>query len=165
MDTTKNTTNDTVEILCGKCNKPKGDKSAGFCKCGRPSFYSVEKLAKAEEYLKSCVDVPMEDGKGLKVKIPTRGGLAVFLEVSRKALDDWAIVYSEFGDFMERLKATQEEKLINSGLSGAYNPTISKVLLTKHGYREGIDSTTNDKDLPTPILGMVAPEKKGDKKS
>ena len=35
-------------------------------------------------------------------------------------------------------------------------PTIAKVLLTKHGYREGIDQTTNDKDLPTPILGGVS---------
>ena len=47
----------------------------------------------------------------------------------------------------------QADRLLNNGLSGNYNPTIAKVMLTKHGYREGIDNTTNDKDLPAPIYG------------
>ena len=29
--------------------------------------------------------------------------------------------------------------LINKGLSGDHNPTIAKVLLTEHGYREGTE--------------------------
>ncbi len=33
---------------------------------------------------------------------------------------------------------------MNNGLSGDYNPTIAKVLLTKHGYREGIEATGKD---------------------
>ena len=41
------------------------------------------------------------------------------------------------------------------GLQGSYNPTIAKVLLTKHGYREGTDITTNDKDLPMPLLSAL----------
>ena len=58
----------------------------------------------------------------------------------------------EFSAIIEQLQAEQEDRLINNGLSGNYNPTIAKVLLTKHGYREGVDQTTNDKDLPTPVL-------------
>jgi hypothetical protein len=32
--------------------------------------------------------------------------------------------------------------LINNGLSGDYNPTIAKVLLSKHGYREEVKQDT-----------------------
>lgn len=134
---------------------------------GRPPTYSEEILIKAKEYLDSCIDeekqvvkqssekYEMFDNK-LKVKIPTKGGLAVHLGVSRETLYAWAKEYPEFSDIMEQMGAIQEERLINNGLSGDYNSTISKVLLTKHGYREGIDQTTNEKDLPTPLLHALS---------
>lgn len=81
------------------------------------------------------------------IKLPNIGGLAVHLKVTRPTLYDWAREHSDFSYIMERLQSIQEERLINGGISGSYNPTISKVILTKHGYREGIDQTTNDKDL------------------
>lgn len=81
------------------------------------------------------------------VKIPTKGGLAVHLKVSRDTLYAWARENQDFSDIMEYLGALQEDRLINKGLSGEYSQTLAKVLLTKHGYREGFDATTNDKDL------------------
>ena len=125
---------------------------------GRPTAYSEEILSKAREYLSLCEDEEIERGSEerpeyvIKVKIPTRGGLARYLGVSRDTLYEWAKVYPAFSDIMEDLGAEQEDRLISNGLSGDYNPTIAKVLLTKHGYREGVDQTTNDKDLPTPLL-------------
>lgn len=130
---------------------------------GRPTEYNEDILKKANEYLLSCEDEEIERGSeerpvySVKVKIPTKGGLAVALGVSRETLYQWAKEKPEFSDIMERLGAEQEERLINNGLSGDYNPTIAKVLLTKHGYREGIDQTTNDKELPTPIINVVRP--------
>ena len=133
---------------------------------GRPTEYTPDIVLKAQEYLNSCVDQIEEyhSTRGMKsdtynrlvkVRLPTKGGLAIHLGVSRETLYDWARKYPEFSDIMEALGAIQEDRLLNNGLSGDYNPTIAKVLLTKHGYREGIDQTTNDKDLPTPILGNV----------
>lgn len=56
---------------------------------------------------------------------------------------------------MERLGSEQEERLINNGLGGQYNPTIAKVLLTKHGYTDKVDVTSKDEKLPTPIFGNI----------
>ena len=128
---------------------------------GRPIEYNEQVLAKAEEYIKSCIDEDVNNGTPekpfikTKVNVPTKGGLAVYLDVSRDTLYDWAKKYKEFSYIMERLGSEQESRLINNGLAGTYNSTIAKVLLTKHGYREGIDGTTNDKDLPTPIFNYV----------
>lgn len=156
-------------MLCGRCNKPKGE-SDDCCRCGRPVIYGERILKLADEYFTICQDREVEKGNpekpiyGLKVKLPTKGGLAKFLGVSRETLYAWAKEYPEFSDVMESLGSEQEDRLINSGLSGEYNPTIAKVLLTKHGYREGIDQTTNDKDLPVPILGGVSHENEGTSK-
>lgn len=119
---------------------------------GRPTDYSQEILDKSIDYLAECKD----DRESKIVRLPTRGGLAKYLGVSRDTLYEWAKVHKDFSYIMEQLGAEQEDRLINSGLAGTYNPTIAKVLLTKHGYREGSDITTNDKDLPTPILGNVS---------
>lgn len=123
---------------------------------GRPTVYNEELLEKAREYLTLCKDIEEDKENKIKasVKLPTKGGLAVHLDVSRETLYAWSKEHKAFSDIMERLGAIQEDRLLNKGLSGDYSPIIAKVLLTKHGYREGIDNTTNDKDLPTPIANI-----------
>lgn len=111
---------------------------------GRPTDYSEEMVKRARKYFQICKD------SRTTVRMPSKGGLAVFLDVSRDTLYEWAKNYPAFSDIMEMLGAEQERRLIDKGLSGEYNPTIAKVLLAKQGYREGIDVTTNDKDLIDP---------------
>lgn len=136
-------------------------------KGGRPTVYSEEMLIKANEYIDKCIDEIEEYHKTrgkksdtyerrVRVKLPTIEGLAVYLGITRETVYAWEKEEGkeQFSYILARLRAEQAQKLIDNGLSGDYNPTIAKVLLTKHGYREGLDQTTDGKALPTPILQL-----------
>jgi hypothetical protein len=126
---------------------------------GRPLTYSKDIIKKAKEYVDKCEDEEYErirtEGPAsttyelkLKVNLPTIEGLALYLEVNRDTIYDWERKYKEFSDILGKLRAKQAKCLIDNGLSGDYNPTIAKVLLTKHGYREGSELTGKDgKDI------------------
>ncbi len=121
---------------------------------GRPTLYTPELLVKAKEYIDSCTDEMVGTVPKLKVRLPNKGGLARHLDVSRETLYAWAKEYPEFSDIMEQMGAKQEDALINNGISGDYNPTISKVLLTKHGYTDKTETDITSKgeslnDKPT----------------
>lgn len=123
---------------------------------GRPTKYGEEILKKTREYLNGCgVVIDSETGKTISVNLPSIEGLSVFLHINRDTIYQWEKENKEFSDIVNELRAKQGEFLINNGLSGKFNPLITKVILTKHGYREGVDATTNDKDLPTPILNGI----------
>lgn len=124
-------------------------------KVGRPTTYNEEILTKTEQYIKNCIDQEIEFHKTrgeksdsyeriVKVNLPTIEGLALYLNVARSSIYLWIDEHKDFSDIIEKLQAKQAEMLINSGLSGSYNPTIAKVLLTKHGYREGNEVTGKD---------------------
>jgi hypothetical protein len=103
---------------------------------GRPTKYSPEMLAKAQEYL---------DGgylAGGKV-IPSHVGLALCLGVDTQTLDNWAENPEriEFFGILKAIQATQQELLLNSGLTGEFNSAITKLVLGKHGYSEKNETT------------------------
>lgn len=119
---------------------------------GRPTKYTKNILKRAKQYIKDSEDEQIQlvkqsnSEKGyemyenkLKVNLPTIEGLAIDLGISRETVYQWEKEYKEFSDIIGELKAKQAKMLIQSGLSGDYNPTIAKVLLTKHGYKEGIE--------------------------
>lgn len=136
-------------------------------KQGRPTKYSDEILTLTKEYIDSCEDKDIQlvkqsgDNKSggyesfenkLQVNLPTIEGLAYFLKLNKDTIYSWRKEHKDFSDLIDDLLQKQARQLINRGLSGDYNPTIAKVLLTKHGYRDGVDHTTNGKDMPVPLL-------------
>lgn len=135
---------------------------------GRPVQYSNDTINKVYEYIDLCVDEydTFHKTRGttsdsyerlVKVKLPTMEGLALHLGIHKDTLYDWKSKYPEFSDSLGKVMQLQADRLMSNGLSGDYNPTIAKLLLMQHGYREGIDHSTNGKDLPTPILGKYVP--------
>lgn len=111
----------------------------------RPTDYTPELLESAKKYILYCEDA-----------VPTVAGFALALNISRETVYAWCKVSdkSEFSDIVDNLMANQERKLVLYGLSGKFNPTITKLMLSKHGYRESSDVTTNGKDLPQPIMNL-----------
>lgn len=132
---------------------------------GRPTKYNNSILRKTKEYIRDSDDIEERQLTGLsvkgtelykskfKVKIPTLEGLAYHIKVNKDTIQEWKKQHKEFSVLIQELLNKQAQELISKGLSGDYNPTIAKVLLTKHGYREGTDITTDDKALPVPIYG------------
>lgn len=106
-----------------------------------------------QEYHKTRGDKSDSYDRIVKVKLPSIEGLAVFLDVNKTTIYEWESTYPQFSNVIDKLRQKQASELINKGLSGDYNPTIAKVLLTKHGYREGTELVGKDgKDLiPEPL--------------
>lgn len=102
----------------------------------RPSLYTDDMIDRCNEYLLDCE---------LKDKLPTIEGLAVYLNVMRKTLYNWANdpKKSQFLHTFEIIKAKQAEQLIQRGLKNEYNSTIAKLILTNHGYsdKQQVEST------------------------
>lgn len=120
-----------------------------MARIGRPTEYSEDTVSKVEAYLDTCQDETIQEISGesekftsyknkLKVNLPTIEGLAVYLKVHRDTIYQWEKEHEEFSDILGELRHRQVKALINNGLSGDYNSTIAKVLLSKHGYKEEV---------------------------
>jgi hypothetical protein len=97
-------------------------------KTGRPTKYNDEILAKAKEYLANHEE--------LGDVVPTREGMADYCGVTAATLYNWAEIHDEFFDTLQQCNTKQARKLINGGLNGSFQPTIAKLMLANHGYRE-----------------------------
>lgn len=95
---------------------------------GRPTKYSKNMLTKALGYLQNY--------KELGDVVPTREGMADELGVTVATLYNWADEHPEFFDTLARANAKQARALVSGGLSGEMQPTIVKLMLANHGYRE-----------------------------
>jgi len=84
----------------------------------------------------------------LVVKLPTIVGFSIYLGFAEKTLYTWAGKSPEFRLALDRIKNEQKQRLMNSGLSGQYNSTIAKLILSSnHGMKERVDNTTDDEPI------------------
>lgn len=121
---------------------------------GRPSIYTPELLAKARDYVENYADYGD--------LIPSIAGLACELKISRDTCHTWAKDEDkpEFSDIVRDISQYQERKLLSGGLSGDFNPTIAKLIMSKHGYsdKQEIDHTSSDSSMSPTRIELVAPE-------
>ncbi|HGJ5882038.1 DNA-packaging protein [Arsenophonus sp.] len=68
--------------------------------------------------------------------IPSLAGLACYLGIARSTLYEYQKINLEFSDILEAILSLQENKLINKGLIGDFNASVTKLILTKHGYSD-----------------------------
>ena len=122
---------------------------------GRPSKYNEDVQAKAELYL--------ETFRELGDEVPTVIGLALFLDVATNTVYNWYRdeVSPEFLRVFMRVEQIQHQRLINQGLLGNFNPAITKMMLTKHGYsdKQELAHTSPDGSMSQPTtIQLVAPD-------
>lgn len=100
---------------------------------GRPTKYTPELVQKAKDYLAGW--------EAMDQVIPSIEGLAVHLKINRSTIYEWADdeEKAEFSDILSEILAKQGQTLINKGLTGDFTSTISKLILTKHGYHDKQD--------------------------
>lgn len=108
----------------------------------RPTDYSEEICVKAQEYLEN---LPKDE------VFHSIEGLASYIDISRSNIYLWASQEDkpEFSDILEKVREKQAKSLITGGIKGDYNASITKVMLTKHGYadKQEIDHTTGGEKI------------------
>lgn len=146
-------------VNCKSCRHVKTQ-----CTCGRPTEYKEEYVDKVDEYLLLCTDEVEEYHKTrgeksdtyerlVNVKLPKIEGFAQFLDVDKTSLYEWEKKHKTFSHALNKIRTAQHNRLVDNGLAGVYSPVITKLMLSNnHGYKEKADVTTNNKDLPQPIL-------------
>jgi hypothetical protein len=127
---------------------------------GRPTDYTKKLVAKAWKYANGgWIDVGDP--------VPTVAGMACEIGISRDTCYEWAKHEDkEFSDILGKIAQSQERQLVKGGLLGAYNAPISKMMLTKHGYSDKVetDVTSSDGSMtpPTQILIRAADDNGND---
>lgn len=113
---------------------------------GRPTDLTPEATEKALEYVNGAYQSNGEP-------VPSIAGLAVYVGTSRKSIYEWIKKSEDFRDIYENVLARQELALVSGGLSGNLNSTITKLMLTKHGY-----SDKQETELSGPAGGPLVSE-------
>lgn len=101
-------------------------------------LYGEGKLKLAREYVAKFADG--ESYKTLKPKqvFPSIEGLALAMDITRETVYQWQkdADKSEFADIVTKMLGMQAAYLTNNGLDSTFNASISKLILSKHGYIE-----------------------------
>jgi len=135
-------------------------------KGGRPTEYKEKYITDVAEYLELHQDTEkqvvkqssekyeMYDNK-LVVKLPTIEGFARYINVNKTSLYEWEKKHPLFSNALDDIRQEQQQRLINSGLSGDYNSTIAKLILSSnHGMSEKMqqEHSNPDGNLKTIII-------------
>lgn len=125
----------------------------------RPTSYNQEILELTKEYQSDWKTLFPDD------VIPTIEGLSLHINIARSTIYDWISQedneeIKEFSDIVSKILANQGKTLVNKGLTSEFNSSITKAILSKHGYREGTEVTgLGGKDLIPESISQEDKEK------
>lgn len=115
---------------------------------GRPPAYNESVQEQADYYVYNWQEIGD--------KLPSRVGLCCYIGIHKSTSYEWEKIYPDFSDSLRAIDALQEQTLLNNGVSGAFNSTITKLVLANHGYHEKkeVDHKSTD--------GSMSPSAHGD---
>lgn len=121
----------------------------------RPTLYTKKLVEEAWKYVNGGWQ---EAGD----PVPSVAGLACEIGVRRETCHAWAKDENkEFSNILAEIAAIQERSLLRGGLHGDFNPSITKMMMTKHGYSDRVeqDHTSSDGSMrPTTVIIKGADE-------
>ena len=110
---------------------------------GRPVEYRPEYATLVDDYLATCGPQYDEHGKRTGFNLPKIEGYALFIGVTKSTVYEWEQKYDDFSDALEKIRAIQHNTLVDRGVTGEFNSTITKLMLShNHGYTEKTDFTS-----------------------
>jgi hypothetical protein len=99
---------------------------------GRPTSYTPKIIKAAWDYANGGWITAGD-------KIPSVAGLSCEIGIHRDTCYAWAKEDgNQFSDILKVIAQKQERELLNNGLSGEFNPPITKMMLSKHGYSDSV---------------------------
>lgn len=134
----------------------------------RPTKYNeTETCEKALAYLAEF-EIQQSERSTFMLKTavtPSLVGLALYLGIANSTLDAWRADEEKerFSGICSTVMQIQHEILVSGGLSNAFNAQITKMMLTKHGYTDKVetDVTTKGQSLNTWTVNPVTTNKDG----
>ena len=103
----------------------------------RPTDYTKKLLDAAYEYVNDCPDV-----------VHTVVGLCLHIGIAKSTCYRWIEEGNqEFKDIVDTVADLQERKLLSNGLTNDFNASITKLLLTKHGYTDKVENTNTNIEM------------------
>lgn len=125
-------------------------------KGGRPSKYTPEIIELAYMYL---TNLPEDE------VIHSIEGLAEYLNVTRETIYNWMEDEDkqEFFDIVKKVLQKQAKTLANKGLKNEFNASITKLLLSKHGYSDKVETDITSKGDKIESGVVILPIKNEDK--
>lgn len=123
---------------------------------GRPTLLTTELIQKAQEYADLCAKRALDGGNEVTGSIAE---LSLYLDVARSSIYKWAEESQIFSDILEKIMSSQELALIDNGLKGTFNSTITKLMLTKHGYSDKQETDITSAGKPIIQLAQEVIEK------
>ena len=126
---------------------------------GRPSQYTAALVKNAWAYVNGGWEVAGD-------RVPSVAGLACEIGINRDTCYDWAKHEDKvFSDILKAIAQKQERELLNNGLDGTFNPPITKMMLSKHGYSDRVetDHTSSDGSMTPQVVERVIVKPDGPK--
>lgn len=108
----------------------------------------------------------LEKWKKLGDAMPSLCGLAMHLKITRETVYAWQSdedpTKREFTEVCMMILTEQQRTLENKGLTGDFNPTITKAILTKHGYKDRTEHSVDPVSPLRPVLNVFTNGQKSD---
>jgi DNA-packaging protein gp3 len=102
---------------------------------GRPTKLTDELLIKASSYIYGVDGKPPSWEKEGSA-VPSIEGFALYLGINRDTAYAWERENDNFSDIVCDIRLMQAKILVDNGLKNQFNSSITKLMLTKHGYVE-----------------------------